>query len=183
MSEQDDLDLATLSNEDLVAQMHDDLYDGLKEEIVEGVTILLKRGWTPYKVLTTALVDGMGRERGAARRGGRGLGGQDHGDLDHARQGLERSLGGGADRGVEGGVRRRDLEREAGAESFGRGGDDQTLDEAGGDQPRAGLRVDDGVEGGEDGFAVGHGQFRFTLLMGEGLSARCRLRRHPCATG
>ncbi|MEY2522567.1 MAG: hypothetical protein QOJ66_1132, partial [Ilumatobacteraceae bacterium] len=26
MSEQDDLDLATLSNDDLVAQMHDDLY-------------------------------------------------------------------------------------------------------------------------------------------------------------
>ena len=31
MSEQDDLDLATLSNEDLVAQMHDDLYDGLAD--------------------------------------------------------------------------------------------------------------------------------------------------------
>jgi methylmalonyl-CoA mutase cobalamin-binding domain/chain len=39
--------------------MHDDLYDGLKEEIEEGVHILLGRGWTPYKVLTEALVEGM----------------------------------------------------------------------------------------------------------------------------
>jgi methanogenic corrinoid protein MtbC1 len=40
--------------------MHDDLYDGLKEEIEEGTSnILLDRGWTPYKVLTEALVEGM----------------------------------------------------------------------------------------------------------------------------
>ena len=39
--------------------MHDDLYDGLKEEIEEGVNILLARGWTPYDVLTKALVGGM----------------------------------------------------------------------------------------------------------------------------
>jgi 5-methyltetrahydrofolate--homocysteine methyltransferase len=39
--------------------MHDDLYDGLKDEIVEGVKILLERGWSPYKVLTDSLVDGM----------------------------------------------------------------------------------------------------------------------------
>jgi methylmalonyl-CoA mutase cobalamin-binding domain/chain len=39
--------------------MHDDLYDGLKEEIEEGVTILLERKWEPYKVLTEALVEGM----------------------------------------------------------------------------------------------------------------------------
>jgi corrinoid protein of di/trimethylamine methyltransferase len=55
----DELDLSTLSDEDLVAQMHDDLYDGLKEEIEEGVRILLGRGWAPYKVLTEALVEGM----------------------------------------------------------------------------------------------------------------------------
>src|SRR5579863_4011901 len=55
----DELDLSTLSDEDLVAQMHDDLYDGLKEEIEEGVRILLERGWAPYKVLTEALVEGM----------------------------------------------------------------------------------------------------------------------------
>jgi len=54
-----DLDLSTLNNEELVSQMHDDLYDGLGEEIVEGVNILLGRGWEPYKVLTEALVEGM----------------------------------------------------------------------------------------------------------------------------
>jgi methanogenic corrinoid protein MtbC1 len=59
MSEQDDLDLATLSDSDLVAQMHDDLYDGLADEILEGTTILLDRGWGPDKVLNDALVEGM----------------------------------------------------------------------------------------------------------------------------
>ncbi len=59
MSEQDDLDLATLSDDDLVAQMHDDLYDGLANEILEGTTILLDRGWGPDKVLNEALVEGM----------------------------------------------------------------------------------------------------------------------------
>jgi methylmalonyl-CoA mutase cobalamin-binding domain/chain len=55
----DDLDLNSLSDEDLVAQMHDDLYDGLKEEIEESVHILLDRGWKPYDILTQALVEGM----------------------------------------------------------------------------------------------------------------------------
>ena len=59
MSDFDDIDLAGLSNEDLVAQMHDDLYDGLGDEIVEGTTILLDRGWGPDKVLQQALVEGM----------------------------------------------------------------------------------------------------------------------------
>ncbi len=54
-----EINLAALSDDDLVAQMHDDLYDGLKEEIIDGVNILLGRGWTPYKVLTVALVEGM----------------------------------------------------------------------------------------------------------------------------
>jgi methylmalonyl-CoA mutase cobalamin-binding domain/chain len=39
--------------------MHDDLYDGLLEEIEEAVRILLDRGWEPYRVLTEALVEGM----------------------------------------------------------------------------------------------------------------------------
>ena len=56
---EDDLDLKTLADDDLVGQMHDDLYDGLKEEIEEGVRILLERGWAPYDVLTKALVEGM----------------------------------------------------------------------------------------------------------------------------
>jgi 5-methyltetrahydrofolate--homocysteine methyltransferase len=59
MTEEDDLDLRSLDDEELTQQMHDDLYDGLKEEIEEGVNILLERGWTPYKVLTEALVEGM----------------------------------------------------------------------------------------------------------------------------
>jgi 5-methyltetrahydrofolate--homocysteine methyltransferase len=39
--------------------MHDDLYDGLKEEIEEGTHILLERGWSAEQVLSKALVDGM----------------------------------------------------------------------------------------------------------------------------
>jgi 5-methyltetrahydrofolate--homocysteine methyltransferase len=59
MNQDAELDLKSLDDEELVQQMHDDLYDGLKEEVVEGVRILLERGWTPYKLLTEALVEGM----------------------------------------------------------------------------------------------------------------------------
>ncbi|MFG6563613.1 corrinoid protein [Sulfitobacter sp. 1A13421] len=59
MSEEDDIILAELDDEELVQQMFDDLYDGLKEEIEEGVQILLARGWEPYEILTKALVGGM----------------------------------------------------------------------------------------------------------------------------
>src|SRR5216110_2915079 len=59
MSEEGELDLRSLNDEELTQQVHDDLYDGLKEEVEEGVHILLERGWTPYKVLTEALVEGM----------------------------------------------------------------------------------------------------------------------------
>jgi methylmalonyl-CoA mutase cobalamin-binding domain/chain len=55
----DDIVLSELSDDDLVAQMHDDLYDGLKEEIEEGTNILIERGWAPYNILTEALVEGM----------------------------------------------------------------------------------------------------------------------------
>jgi 5-methyltetrahydrofolate--homocysteine methyltransferase len=57
--EEDDIILSELNDEELVQQMFDDLYDGLKEEIEEGVHILLDRGWAPYKILTEALVGGM----------------------------------------------------------------------------------------------------------------------------
>ena len=57
--EQDDIILSDLSDEELVPQIHDDLYDGMKEEIEESVHILLDRGWMPYDVLTKALVEGM----------------------------------------------------------------------------------------------------------------------------
>jgi 5-methyltetrahydrofolate--homocysteine methyltransferase len=55
----DELDLRELDDEELVKQIQDDLYDGLKEEVEEGVRILLERGWAPYRVLTEALVEGM----------------------------------------------------------------------------------------------------------------------------
>ncbi len=55
----DDIDLASLEDEDLTAQMHDDLYDGLADEIAEGTHILLGRGWPADKVLNDALVEGM----------------------------------------------------------------------------------------------------------------------------
>jgi len=59
MSDEEEIILSELSDEELVEQMFDDLYDGLKEEIEEGTNILLSRGWTPYRVLTEALVGGM----------------------------------------------------------------------------------------------------------------------------
>ena len=56
---EDDIDLSSLDDEELTAQMHDDLYDGLADEIAEGTNILLGRGWPPDKVLNDALVAGM----------------------------------------------------------------------------------------------------------------------------
>jgi methylmalonyl-CoA mutase cobalamin-binding domain/chain len=58
-SDDDEIDLSSLSDEDLTAQMHDDLYDGLAEEITEGTNLLLGRGWSSDKVLNDALVEGM----------------------------------------------------------------------------------------------------------------------------
>ena len=55
----DDLDLNELNDTELVEQMHDDLYDGLRDEIVEGTEILLARDWSAEKVLNEALVGGM----------------------------------------------------------------------------------------------------------------------------
>ena len=57
--DEDDLDLSTLPDDELVEQMHDDLYNGLKEEVAEGTEILLERGWSANKVLNEALVAGM----------------------------------------------------------------------------------------------------------------------------
>src|SRR5882757_1333443 len=58
MSEEE-LDLSTLPDPELVAQMHDDLYDGLAAEIVIGTNLLLGRGWSAERVLNEALVEGM----------------------------------------------------------------------------------------------------------------------------
>jgi len=51
--------LAELADDELVEQMHDDLYDGLADEIAEGTQLLLDRGWSASKVLEQALVGGM----------------------------------------------------------------------------------------------------------------------------
>ena len=56
---EEEIDLSALNDEDLTAQMHDDLYDGLADEIAEGTNILLGRGWSADKVLNDALVEGM----------------------------------------------------------------------------------------------------------------------------
>ena len=56
---EDEVVLADLPDSELVEQMHDDLYDGLMDEIVEGTQILLDRGWSAEKVLNEALVEGM----------------------------------------------------------------------------------------------------------------------------
>ncbi len=64
MSDQDDyddedIDLSTLPDDELVEQMQDDLYDGLKDEVTEGTEILLERGWDAERVLNEPLVGGM----------------------------------------------------------------------------------------------------------------------------
>jgi methylmalonyl-CoA mutase cobalamin-binding domain/chain len=59
MSDDQELDLASLSDEELVEQMHNDLYDGLADEVTTGTNLLLARGWGPDRVLNEALVEGM----------------------------------------------------------------------------------------------------------------------------
>ncbi len=54
-----DIDLAALADDELVEQMHNDLYDGMAAAITEGTNILLSRGWSPSRVLDDALVAGM----------------------------------------------------------------------------------------------------------------------------
>ena len=56
---EDDLDLRSLNDDELAEQIGDDLYDGLKDEVVEGVEILLERGWDPNRILNEALMPGM----------------------------------------------------------------------------------------------------------------------------
>ena len=56
---EEEIDLSALDDDDLIAQMHDDLYDGLGPEIVEGTELLLERGWGADKVLNEALVEAM----------------------------------------------------------------------------------------------------------------------------
>ena len=55
----DDLDLSTLDDDELIDQVHNDLYDGLRDEVIEATNLLLGRGWAPDRVLGEALVEGM----------------------------------------------------------------------------------------------------------------------------
>src|SRR5258707_2215950 len=54
-----EIDLAGLSDDELTEQMHNDLYDGMAPEIIEGTNLLLGRGWSADRVLDDALVAGM----------------------------------------------------------------------------------------------------------------------------
>jgi methylmalonyl-CoA mutase cobalamin-binding domain/chain len=55
----DEFDLASLNDEELIEQVHDDLYNGLKSEVEEATRIFLARDWSAEKVLNQALVEGM----------------------------------------------------------------------------------------------------------------------------
>lgn len=59
MSNDQEVILQELNDDDLVEQMKDDLYDGLADEVREGTQILLDRGWDANQVLSDALVEGM----------------------------------------------------------------------------------------------------------------------------
>ena len=59
MTDEDDLILADLNDQELTEQVMDDLYDGLKEELEEATHIFLGRGWTAEDILNKALVPGM----------------------------------------------------------------------------------------------------------------------------
>ena len=54
-----EFDLRTLATDELVEQVHDDLYNGLKEEVELATHIFLERGWSAEKTLNEALVEGM----------------------------------------------------------------------------------------------------------------------------
>lgn len=58
-TQETDVTLSELNDEDLIQHMFLDLYHGRKKEIEEGVNILLERGWPPYRIVTDALVEGI----------------------------------------------------------------------------------------------------------------------------
>jgi len=55
----DEIDIKTMKDSEILELMHEDLYDGYAEEIVEEVNELLSRGMAPYDILTKGLVAGM----------------------------------------------------------------------------------------------------------------------------
>ena len=59
MTDESEFNLRDLNDQELTEQVHDDLYNGLKDEVVEATRIFLERGWGADKVLNDALVEGM----------------------------------------------------------------------------------------------------------------------------
>jgi 5-methyltetrahydrofolate--homocysteine methyltransferase len=55
----EEINIKEMPTEEILELMHEDLYDGLAEEIVEEVNELLSRDMEPYDVLTKGLVAGM----------------------------------------------------------------------------------------------------------------------------
>ncbi len=53
------MDFSDLSDETLFEQMQDDLYDGMKDEVVAQTREALRRGYSPQDVLAQGLVAGM----------------------------------------------------------------------------------------------------------------------------
>jgi corrinoid protein of di/trimethylamine methyltransferase len=56
---EEEINLKEMPTEEILELMHEDLYDGYAEEIVEEVNELLSREMGPYDVLTKGLVAGM----------------------------------------------------------------------------------------------------------------------------
>jgi 5-methyltetrahydrofolate--homocysteine methyltransferase len=55
----EEINLKEMPTEEILELMHEDLYDGYAEEIVEEVEELLSRDLGPYEILTKGLVAGM----------------------------------------------------------------------------------------------------------------------------
>jgi methanogenic corrinoid protein MtbC1 len=56
---EEEFDLKSLDDTELAEQVHDDMYNGLKDEVEQATHIFLERGWAPERVLNDALVEGM----------------------------------------------------------------------------------------------------------------------------
>ena len=55
----EEINLQTMSDDEIYELMKEDLYDGYAEEVVEEVNLMLERGHEPYTILTSGLVAGM----------------------------------------------------------------------------------------------------------------------------
>jgi 5-methyltetrahydrofolate--homocysteine methyltransferase len=55
----EEVDFKALSDEELLEQMGDDLYDGLSDQVVEATEEALSRGISPHRILNEGLVAGM----------------------------------------------------------------------------------------------------------------------------